>query len=124
MTGTLVLTLGPAITPDDVPVLCERLSTLLRDGGGHAVALDVGVLTAPDVSTLNALARMQLTAGRLGCTLRLRHARAELRALLALTGLDAVLPLAGSGVEHRGQAEQREEALGVEERGEPGDAVS
>ena len=45
----------------------------------------------PDAVTVDALARLQLAAGRLGCTVRLRNASAELRELVALMGLRDVL---------------------------------
>jgi hypothetical protein len=64
---------------------------------------------------VDAVARLQLTAGRLGCRLQLRHASPELWALLELTGLRGIVPaVPASGV--LADAEEREEALGVEER--------
>ena len=45
-----------------------------------------------DVATVDALARLQLTAKRLGCRLRLRNASAELLQLVAFMGLADVLP--------------------------------
>jgi hypothetical protein len=50
----------------------------------------------PDAATVDALARLQLAARRHGCELSLRHATPELRALIALMGLEDVLPYAGS----------------------------
>jgi STAS domain len=67
----------------------------------------------PDVATIDALARLELTARRRGKTLRLRNASTELRELIALAGLDEVLR-----VEPGRQAEQREQPIGVEEEGE------
>jgi hypothetical protein len=78
----------------------------------RAIVCDVGAL-APDVTTVDALARLQLTAQRRGRELRLEGATRELAELLAFLGLDDVLP-----VEPRGQAEEREEGLGVEEERE------
>ena len=46
----------------------------------------------PDVTTVDALARLQLTAKRLGCRMRLRNASAELLQLVAFMGLADVLP--------------------------------
>jgi hypothetical protein len=68
---------------------------------------------APDLAALDALARVQLAARRAGLELQLRHASPELRGLLAFTALDEVLP-----VEPGGEAEEREQGLGVEEEGE------
>lgn len=57
------------------------------------VRCDVGAVVHPDIIMVNALARLQLTARRYGCQVRLRHACGELRDLLALTGLTEVVPL-------------------------------
>ncbi|MCD9594135.1 MULTISPECIES: STAS domain-containing protein [Streptomyces] len=126
-------TLSPAVLVLDQPVtraqverLCERLSALARRAGPGPVTVDVGGVGRPDLAVVEALARLRLTAGRLGCRIQLRNARGELRRLLAWTGLDEALaaPAALGGVlgsERGGEAEQREEALGVEEGVEPGD---
>jgi hypothetical protein len=45
-----------------------------------------------DVATVDALARIQLTAKRLGCRMRLRNASVELLQLVAFMGLADVLP--------------------------------
>jgi hypothetical protein len=68
---------------------------------------------APDGASLDALARLQLNARRLGLELELRNASTELRQLVAFAGLDQVLRL-----ELEGQPEEREEGLGVEEERE------
>ena len=44
-----------------------------------------------DVATVDALARLQLSTGRLGCRLRLRNASADLLLLVAFMGLADVL---------------------------------
>ncbi|HZX40045.1 MAG TPA: STAS domain-containing protein [Streptomyces sp.] len=48
---------------------------------------DVGELTHPNLAAVDALARLQLTARRLGCRIRLRNAGHELLSLLDLVGL-------------------------------------
>jgi hypothetical protein len=63
-----------------------------------------------DLGTVESLARLQLAARRCGIELRLRHVPDELRELITFVGLAEVL-----GVEPRGQAEEREQGLGVEE---------
>ena len=68
---------------------------------------------APDAITLDALARLQLTLSRLGLELCLRNPSTELQELIVFVGLGDVLR-----VEAGGQAEQREQSLGVEEEGE------
>ena len=67
----------------------------------------------PDALTIDALARLQLSSRRVGLEIRLRHASNELQELLAFVGLDEVLRL-----EAGGQAEQREQRVGVEEERE------
>lgn len=76
------------------------------------IVCDVGALP-PDAVVVDTLARLQLAARRLGLEIRLRHASGELQELLVLVGLRDVLR-----VETRGQAEQREQRLGVEEERE------
>lgn len=70
--------------------------------------------TRPDLALVGALARLQLTARRVGCSIRLQPCD-ELRELLGLVGLSEVLLL-----EPQGEAEGGEE-LGVEEVMQPGD---
>jgi len=82
------------------------------------IVCDVGAL-APDAVAVDALARLQLIAGRLGLEIRLRDASSELQDLLAFVGLRNVLR-----VEAGGQAEQREQRLGVEEEREVDDPTA
>jgi hypothetical protein len=65
---------------------------------------------------------VQLTARRQGRRIELEGVSAELRELLVFAGLGEVLPLVGaSGVEPRGQPEEWEQALRVQEEADPGD---
>ena len=115
---------GP-IAAADVPGLWERVRALRGDSGAELVVCDVAALIDPDVVTVDALARLQLEARRSGCRIRLRHACRELRELLVLMGLADVVPeCAGLPFEPEGQAEQREQPLGVEEEADPGDATA
>jgi anti-anti-sigma regulatory factor len=89
------------------------------------IVIDVSALVDADHQTLDALARLQLVARRIGTSIRLENACDELVDLLALVGLSDVLPVAaggaGSAVEVNGQVEQREQ-IGVDEvvdRGDP-----
>ncbi|AWI30617.1 STAS domain-containing protein [Streptomyces tirandamycinicus] len=86
----IVLELGDRITPADVPLLCARLRrhTAADDGTGREVVCDAGRLAVADLTAVNAVARLRLTARRLGRELRLVNAGPELLALLALVGLD------------------------------------
>jgi ABC-type transporter Mla MlaB component len=119
----VVLT-GP-ITRADFPALCTRASEVLEGMDRDPVVCDVGALADPDAVTVDALTRLQLTARRVGRRVQLRHACVELQDLLVFMGLDDVLPcVAASGGEPRGQAEEREQARGVEEEGDPGDPIA
>ena len=97
---------------------------------------DVGDVAEPDAGTIDALARLQLLALRVGVRFRFSSACEELRDLLALTGLADVLPCeqppcdpplrtasggSSSSVEPLGQAEQREHALRIEKERDPRD---
>jgi STAS domain-containing protein len=96
-----------------------------RPAGPRRVVCDVSALAEPDLTTIDALARIALDAWRLGCQVQLRNASPELRELLALAGLaDVVRCVAGSGVESRGETEEREELRGVEEERDPADAIA
>jgi anti-anti-sigma regulatory factor len=130
----VVWPLGPAIDRADVSLLCDELAMLVRVRPGAPVICDVTAVTKPDAVTVEALARLRLTARRLGIDLRIRGVDPRLRTLIAFVGLaDALalgdLPLGdpraggpgGSAVESGGQAEEREEVHGVEEVVDPGD---
>ena len=81
---------GP-IERTDLPGLCGRICSLLELSGADVAVCDVrGV--EPDAVTADALARLQLAAGRRGCQVRLRSASTELLDLLAFMGLSDVLP--------------------------------
>jgi anti-anti-sigma regulatory factor len=75
------------------------------------VECDVAHVPCADLATIGALARAAVNSKRLGARLRVVNATPELEELLVLAGLDGVL-LGRS----RGQAEQRKQALRVEER--------
>jgi hypothetical protein len=73
----------------------------------------------PDLSVVDALARMQLAARRAGCAIRVRDACTELSELLGLCGLSGGMgglcgEVGGLAVEARRQAEHGEQ-VGVEE---------
>lgn len=78
---------------------------------------DVAHVRCADFATVDALARAALNAHRFGARLRVVNGTPELEELIVLAGLDEVLL-----GRRRRQTEQREEAFGVEERGEAGDA--
>jgi ABC-type transporter Mla MlaB component len=119
------LVLGGPIGRDDISTLCERVHALLETCDADPLLCDVGALDEPDAETVEALARLQLTALRMGRRVRLRAACGDLLDLLALVGLEDAIPCAElSELEPRRQAEEREQALGVEEEADPGDRAS
>ena len=81
---------GP-IAPQDIPALCRYARELLKRSNAELVVCDVGALVAPDAVAVEALARIRLTARRLGRGVRLRHSCRELRELLAFMGLTDIL---------------------------------
>jgi ABC-type transporter Mla MlaB component len=92
--NTIILRIDGRIDRADVAGLCDRVRTLLAAGGADLVVCDVSRLVAPDAVAVDALARMQLTAHRLGHGIRLRHACPYLVGLIFLSGLsDAVRSL-------------------------------
>ena len=70
-------------------------------------------MVTPDLSTIDALARLQLAAHRFGFEVRLRRVSQELQELNTFAGLDDVLR-----VEPRGQTEEREQRFRIEEERE------
>jgi hypothetical protein len=87
----------------------------------EVLTCDVGSLVA-DLATVDLVSRLALTARRDGCHVRLRRVSPELAALLHLAGLDAVLMTAPAAALERGGQPEEPEELGVEERGDLGDA--
>jgi ABC-type transporter Mla MlaB component len=88
----VVLAVRGRITDETVPLWCARVADLLADPAVGGITCDLSGVVRPDVRALDALARMQLVARRLGRTIRLRHASADMCALLSLAGLTDVLP--------------------------------
>jgi hypothetical protein len=70
---------------------------------------------APTLAMVDALARLQLAAGRVGCSIELRDVSPDLARLLCLCGLrDVLVGEAGLRLEVEGEAEGLEQP-GVEE---------
>ena len=92
----MLVMIGP-ISRAGIPAMCERARLLLQDCHAGPVACDVGALAEPDAVTIDGLARLQLTARRLGYRVELQRACGELEELLVLTGLGDILPCAGPG---------------------------
>jgi ABC-type transporter Mla MlaB component len=81
---------GP-IARSDLDGLSDRVCAILRASRAEVAFCDVAGLE-PDAVTVEALARLQLGARRLGCQVRLQQASSDLLQLVALMGLSDVLP--------------------------------
>jgi anti-anti-sigma regulatory factor len=90
---SIVIEFRGLISPADIPGLCARTRALLRTRDETVVIFDAGAIIAPDAAAVDAVARLQLVAKRLGREMRLRHASDELQELIALAGLSEVVPL-------------------------------
>ena len=122
--GSIDLILAGPIAHADIAVLCARARTLLESGPADRLICDVGAVADPDAVTIDALARLQLTARRLGSQVGLRNASDQLQELLDFVGLNGVLPLSRrSRVETGRQAEEREVRGGVQEERDPADPI-
>lgn len=121
--STLVFALDGPIAPRDVRWMCERVRFML-DAGTDRVVCDVTAVSEPDAGTVEALARMQLTARRHGGRLILRNACGKLRDLLGLSGLSDVLPCDELRLQASGHAEEREPAGGVQKERDPADPIA
>ncbi|GIF73489.1 hypothetical protein [Asanoa siamensis] len=88
------LTLGPTIRRGEILGLCERLASLRRP---VRVVVCVTAIAHPDMLTVEALARICLTARRHDCEVAVEGACARLIELVTLTGLDGVVPITDPG---------------------------
>ena len=89
---TIVFAIDGPIMRSDLPGLCQRVRSLLEGSGAEVAHCDVSTVAEVDAVTVDALARLQLLARRLGCQVRLRNASDELLELVAFMGLTDVLP--------------------------------
>jgi len=144
---TVVFAVGSGVTRADIPCLCAALADLLRGRAGPGqVVCDVSQ-ARPDLVTVEALARLRLTAGRHGWRFSTQGSTSELLTLFSLMGLGGLFfsgryargypPPArgrtgdaggdGSGGQASGEAfgevEEGEQAGGVEEVVDAGDAA-
>ncbi|MEU8239690.1 STAS domain-containing protein [Actinoplanes missouriensis] len=79
----------------EIPALCAALATLLHGREPDVVLCEVAGPGPPGVATVEALARLRLTAQRHGWQLRVHGMTTELHRLIALLGLTATLPADG-----------------------------
>jgi ABC-type transporter Mla MlaB component len=106
--GDVLVIRGP-IEPADIPAVCVDAYRLLDEAGRSPVVCEAAALGA-DLASVDALARIALTAQRLGVVVRFEAPPAALRDLLDLTGLGDVLwrdPGPGSGLRPRSAAAAR-----------------
>jgi ABC-type transporter Mla MlaB component len=68
-----------------------RPTVVLRRGDADVASWQLPPCARPDMAIVDRLARLQLEAQRLGCSIRLRNASTELLELLELAGLDDVI---------------------------------
>ena len=121
----IVVLLGGCVAPDDVMEVLDRLRERLAGSNPAQIECDVSSLERADLATVDVLARLALEARRLGAMLQLARPSRELREMVALAGLEEVLPCAErSGLESEREAELREEPLGIEEERDPADPVA
>lgn len=73
-------------TPAARALLCAQVRRLLRRGDVDVVTCDLGNAT-PDLGSVDALARLQLTAKRLDGHIRLRAAAPDLAELIEWVGV-------------------------------------
>ena len=83
----------------------------------RAIVVDCARLGDADLGQVDRLARAALQTRRRGCSVILANPKPELVELIDFCGLARVL-----SVEMQGQAEEREESLGVEEERELDDS--
>jgi ABC-type transporter Mla MlaB component len=119
------IVLASAIAAAEISALCRHVGLLLEDTEANEVICDVAGLLEPDAGTVDALARLQLTARRLGGEIRLLGACGRLHELLHLMGLGSiVLPCDELPLEARRQPEEREPSPGIQEEGDPADPIA
>ncbi|MDT0268075.1 STAS domain-containing protein [Streptomyces sp. DSM 44915] len=104
MDEVLFVVEGP-VRRAEVPALCDRLAAVVRARGARVVTVDATAMGGPGADALQALARLRLTARRLGVELRFVGLDRGLVGLLGWLGLGQVV----------GEAEEGEEPGGVEE---------
>ncbi|MDY7088657.1 MAG: STAS domain-containing protein [Actinomycetota bacterium] len=123
---TVLFAVGAGVTRADIPCLCADLADLLRARDGPGDVLCDVTAAAPTVVTVEALARLRMTAGRHGHRFVLAGAGAGLLGVFALMGLGgffAALDESDGPLSREpfGEPEQWEQPLGVEEVVDTGD---
>lgn len=127
--GSIVIVVRGPVAPGALAELCERVRVVVASRPSEPVVCDVGALGGRDELALEALARLQLTAQRLGASIQLYNAPEGLADLLDLLGLSDVLPVTVDSavdrvdrVDPNRLVEEREQVR-VDEEVDPGDAA-
>ena len=89
-----VLLIADSADPNLSASLCGSARVILEDGGPALLVCDVRAIPDPDLTALEALARLTLLARQLGGDVLLLDAAPKLEDLLALAGLSGVIPCA------------------------------
>jgi hypothetical protein len=110
--------------PSSVPRREARTALVLVRGDTEVASWPLETEGLPDLSVVDELARLQLAAMRLGCSIRLRGAGGELWELLDLAGLAQIVRREGALLVEVGWEPEGGEEVGVEEGVEPGDPVA
>ena len=122
---TLIVTIAGRIERADATRFGGRVEDQLSATPTTLVVCDVGGLLEPDAAAVDSICRIRLAVRRLGGQFRLRGASAEVVELLDMIGLCGVLAVApGSGLQPRGQPEERKQPRRVEEEGDPADSIA
>lgn len=120
-----VVTVGGTLVPEDLPGLAAWFEALLERGEVRTAVCDLAGLVSVDLVAVDALARLRLGAARHGCAFVVRDAPPALGALVELLGLaDALTFEQPLRLEAGRQAEQREQARGVQEERDAGDPTA
>ncbi len=95
--GCAVIVLRGRLQVADVPALRLPLRLVHDEAVATCLVCDVAGVVWPDLGTVDALARLQVLAHRLGRRVVLRGAGECLRGLIELAGLTAQLPSVDAG---------------------------
>jgi ABC-type transporter Mla MlaB component len=91
----VILVVAAPLHHREVPALCSRTERLLRNGDITLVTCDVAAIDTPDLASLDAVARLALTARRVGATIQFVNACPGLSELIDQAGLTDVVRLTG-----------------------------
>ena len=88
----VIFTTGGSIERSDIPTICHNVRAAVEHSSPEVIVFDMAALVRADAVVVDALARLQLTLKRLGCTLEIRNVRPHLQELVRFMGLEDVLP--------------------------------